>query len=66
MNLALRDLAKVTALAAIALFLLQGCAVNPATGGPNLVLMSENRELEIGEEEHEKIIASAQVVEDEP
>ncbi|MDF1622102.1 MAG: M48 family metalloprotease [Pseudohongiella nitratireducens] len=65
MNLALRDLAKVTALAAIALFLLQGCAVNPATGGPNLVLMSENRELEIGEEEHEKIIASAQVVEDE-
>lgn len=65
MNLALRHLAKVTAVTLVALLLAQGCAVNPATGGPNLVLMSENRELEIGEEEHEKIIASAQVVEDE-
>ncbi|GAB5497890.1 MAG: hypothetical protein PsegKO_02010 [Pseudohongiellaceae bacterium] len=27
-----------------------GCAVNPATGGANLVLMSENREKEIGAE----------------
>ncbi|WP_339858774.1 M48 family metalloprotease [Pseudohongiella acticola] len=43
---------------------LQACAVNPATGQPNLVLMSESRELEIGEEEHEKVLASMRVVED--
>jgi predicted Zn-dependent protease len=43
---------------------LQSCAVNPATGAPNLVLMSESRELEIGEEEHEKVLASMRVVED--
>ena len=41
---------------------LQACAVNPATGQPNLVLMSESRELEIGEEEHEKVLASMRVV----
>ena len=28
-----------------------GCAVNPATGGANLVLMTENKEKEIGLEE---------------
>ena len=33
------------------------CAVNPATGSANLVLMSENREKEIGLEEHEKGVA---------
>ncbi|MEX0738314.1 MAG: M48 family metalloprotease [Pseudohongiella sp.] len=43
---------------------LQACAVNPATGQPNLVLMSESRELEIGHEEHEKVLASMRVVED--
>ncbi len=41
------------------------CAVNPATGQPNLVLMSENREIEIGREEHEKVLASMPVYEDE-
>ena len=34
------------------------CAVNPATGSANLVLMSENREKEIGLEEHEKVLSS--------
>ena len=34
------------------------CAVNPATGGANLVLMSENREKEIGLEEHEKVLVT--------
>lgn len=43
---------------------LQSCAVNPATGQPNLVLMSESRELEIGHEEHQKVLASMRVVED--
>lgn len=41
-----------------------GCAVNPATGGANLVLMSENREQEIGAEEHEKILASMPMYQD--
>lgn len=41
------------------------CAVNPATGSANLVLMSESREKEIGAEEHEKVLASQPVYEDE-
>ena len=36
-------------------FFLSSCAINPATGGANLVLMSENREKEIGLEEYEKV-----------
>ena len=43
--------------------LLGGCASNP-TGGANFVLMSENRELEIGKEEHEKLMKSSQVYQD--
>ena len=41
------------------------CAVNPATGSANLVLMSENREKEIGLEEHEKVLSSMTLFEDE-
>jgi predicted Zn-dependent protease len=41
-----------------------GCAVNPATGGANLVLMTENKEKEIGREEHEKVLASMPIYED--
>lgn len=52
-------------LALLLLFVLSSCAVNPATGGANLVLMSENREKEIGAEEHEKILASMPMYEDE-
>lgn len=51
----------------LALFIvsnLVSCAVNPATGGPNLVLMGENREKEIGQEEHEKVIASQPIYQD--
>ncbi len=44
---------------------LASCAVNPATGSPNLVLMSENREKEIGLEEHEKVLSSMPLFEDE-
>ena len=50
--------------AALALPLLSSCAVNPATGGPNLVLMSESREKEIGAEEHAKVLASQPVYQD--
>ena len=51
--------------ALLALALLSGCAVNPATGGANLVLMSESREKEIGAEEHEKVLASMPMYDDE-
>ncbi|MDJ0878207.1 MAG: M48 family metalloprotease [Halieaceae bacterium] len=39
------------------LALLQGgCASNPATGGTNVVLMSESQEIKIGREAHEKMM----------
>lgn len=45
--------------------LLLSCSVNPATGGANLVLMTENKEKEIGLEEHQKVLASMTLFEDE-
>ena len=44
---------------------LSACAINPATGQANIVTMSEKRELEIGAEEHDKVMQSMAVVEDE-
>lgn len=41
------------------------CSVNPATGGANLVLMTEAKEKRIGLEEHEKVLASTTVFQDE-
>ena len=49
----------------LALMFLTSCAVNPATGSANLVLMSENKEKEIGQEEHDKVLASQPLFEDE-
>lgn len=43
---------------------LSHCASNPATGGANIVLMSESGEKELGAEEHLKILASTTVYED--
>jgi predicted Zn-dependent protease len=40
--------------------MLQSCASNP-TGGADFVLMSEKRELEIGKEEHAKLMKESQV-----
>ena len=55
-----------TLIIALSLFFsLTSCAVNPATGSANLVLMSESREKEIGLEEHEKVLASMPLFEDE-
>jgi len=48
----------------ISIPLVNSCAVNPATGGANLVLMSENREKEIGLEEHEKVLEGMTLFED--
>lgn len=58
---------KAAILACISFLLpfLTSCAVNPATGSPNLVLMSEKREKEIGLEEHEKVLSSMRLFEDE-
>ncbi|MHA0796818.1 M48 family metalloprotease [Gilvimarinus sp. F26214L] len=39
--------------------------MNPATGEADFVLMSESREIEIGQEMHEKLMASAPIYEDE-
>lgn len=44
---------------------LSGCAVNPATGQSNFVLMSQSKEIEIGKEEHQKILDSMTVYNDE-
>ena len=52
-------------LAASGAALLSSCSVNPATGSPNIVLMTENREKEIGKEEHEKVAGSQAFFEDE-
>lgn len=51
-------------LLAVSSLTVSSCAVNPATGGANLVLMSETREKEIGLEEHEKVLASMPLFED--
>lgn len=61
----LKDACLWLASGVILLFLLQACAVNPATGQGNLVTMSERRELEIGREEHDKVMASLRVYDDE-
>ena len=65
----IRDIAAVRwplfAFSLSALMLLDACAVNPATGSPNLVLMSGDREKEIGLEEHQKIVQSSIFYEDE-
>ena len=60
------DIGRLLAGAGFLLLLsLGGCAVNPATGGANLVLMTENKEKEIGREEHEKVLASMPIYRDE-
>lgn len=51
--------------ALLAMLLLNACAVNPATGRGNFVLTSERKEIEIGKEEHEKVLQSMALYEDE-
>lgn len=53
-------------LTALCSTVLLSCATNPATGRPNLVMMSESREMEIGREEHEKVMASMRVMQEGP
>ncbi|QIL91556.1 M48 family metalloprotease [Microbulbifer harenosus] len=41
-----------------------GCSFNPATNRPDLVLMSEEKEIKIGREMHEKLVASTPIYSD--
>lgn len=41
-----------------------GCAFNPATNRPDLVLMSEEKEVEIGREMHQKLVDSTPIYRD--
>jgi len=47
------------------LLLLTACAMNPATGTPDLVFMSESEELAMGKEMHEKMLKSMPIYLDE-
>lgn len=51
-------------LTSLALLTLGGCAINPASGLPNLVFMSEDKEINIGRGLHEKILESTPVYQD--
>ncbi len=53
------------AIIAIGSGLTTGCAVNPATGTPDVVLMSESEEVRLGKEVHEELIANTPVYTDE-
>jgi len=41
-----------------------GCAGNPATGGTDIVVTSQGREISIGAEEHQKLVEAGQVYDD--
>lgn len=47
---------RLTAAVAV-LAVVAGCATNPATGSPELVLMSEKKEVEIGAKMHREVVA---------
>ncbi|WOX06632.1 M48 family metalloprotease [Microbulbifer pacificus] len=51
-------------MAALLLATATGCAFNPATNRPDLVLMSEEKEIKIGREMHEKLVASTPIYND--
>jgi len=54
-----KSMVTATLIAAIA-----GCAFNPATNRPDLVLMSEDKEIKIGREMHEKLVESTPIYKD--
>lgn len=63
-RLHLRPKAALLIAAMLAALGLSACAINPATGQGNIVMMTENREMEIGKEEHEKVMQTMAVVQD--
>ncbi|QIB66030.1 M48 family metalloprotease [Kineobactrum salinum] len=54
----------LTAIALITLGLASGCASNPATGGADVVVMSQGKEVRIGEEMHAEILKEGGLYED--
>ncbi|MDP1932890.1 MAG: M48 family metalloprotease [Gammaproteobacteria bacterium] len=58
-------ISRISLLALTCLLVLSSCAINPATGQGNIVMMSERREMEIGKEEHDKVMQSMAVMTDE-
>jgi len=51
-------------IATIILITLAGCAANPVTGLPNLVLMSEQEEIALGKKTHDDVLKQYQVYDD--
>jgi len=49
----------------VPLLFINACSINPATGRPDLVMMSESAEIEKGRELHEKILKSMPIYQDE-
>ncbi len=60
-----RSARPLIAAAAVMAPLLAGCATNPVTGDSEVVLMSQERELELGERFHEQITQQQTVYDDE-
>ncbi len=46
------------------LFLLKGCATNPVTGHPDFVVISEQQEISIGANYHQKILEENKILDD--
>jgi len=59
-----RDILLIALLISV-ITLLPSCAINPATGTPDLVLMSESAEINMGKELHEKVLKSMPIYQDE-
>ncbi len=55
----------ILAFLSTALMFSTGCSINPATGTPNFVFMSEDKEIKLGKELHEKIMESTPIYTDE-
>ncbi|MAA75429.1 MAG: peptidase M48 Ste24p [Salinisphaeraceae bacterium] len=55
---------SLLALALLACALQSGCAVNPATGRPEVVLMSEQGEIDLGRKTHQEILKQLPVYND--
>lgn len=60
----MNKLAAFLFLAVLTLPVLTSCAVNPATGNPEMVMMSEEDELSLGRELNKRILAQVPVYED--
>lgn len=55
---------RILSLYLLPLFALGGCAVNPVTGGQDLVLISEQDEIELGKKSHRQVLQQYPVYDD--